>query len=336
MVCQTAKKRECRLAHRKEYFEKVLRDARVLDNRMNGVRRNDNLVGQNGKRWSGGCWVTCCICGDECGYKNPGLIRKRNNLFYCRKHLFQYRQGKGENNHNWKEKVECRCFICDKFLGMRIPSYMKKRDGVIVCHHHTRLRYWFMKMKSANNFNDHWVGFEEDRIMLAKNAGNAIRNMQNAKAASYRMAVHYVAMHDTHRAALIQEIKSKYPHEKSPVDKWIEDCFAPLLAIGGDPVHLIRGIKDGLTIKQYLVAPHAMLLNFQKKTKYVNGATSTSTAIPAEPPVTLTKEEQIKALKNRCTAMELELKRLRPFEGRCAILEKQLRRLQSIVEKVNV
>jgi hypothetical protein len=190
--------------------------------------------------------------------------------------------------------------------------------------------------------------FEQERELLVRHSHSAIKSVRLAKSAAFRMASRYIAMQKTDRQWLLNMIKSSYPGESDPIDKWIEQSFAPLMLLlpGENPFELIKAVKDGMPLNKYLSQTPALFLagkrsrDLEKKASQVQS----EVPVPAEPADDLSTEESIKQWKLRAKALELratalqeqvrELTSLRASDQRrIALLESSVSKLNKLLTK---
>src|SRR5688572_14548114 len=77
-----------------------------------------------------------------------------------------------------------------------------------------------------------------------------MRSAERAKEAAHGMALDLTEMIKDHNEELRQNVGAF-----NRFDNWIEDNFAPFIAMGGDPHELIWAVSRGMTLEEYKARP---------------------------------------------------------------------------------
>jgi len=178
---------------------------------------------------------------------------------------------------------------------------------------------------------------------MERHADGVVREGEKLKRWAWRAARQYLWLMENAHEWMLRMIRSEYPDDGEPVDRWLRGHFAPVELLGDRVDDVIDAVRGGMSERQFVAELAGLWLIKQKsrtasKRRKAVEVLAERTIVPP-PAGEESTEAQLATWKLRAEQQNAVVRRqaaeLRSLRQRMGRLEKELRRLRLIVKRVD-
>ena len=191
-----------------------------------------------------------------------------------------------------------------------------------------------MKNKRTR-FDDHQKAFYKEEQLMKRQAGLAASNVEWAKRHAHRAAVAFIEMQKSDPNRLMQLIRDTVGPGEDPVNRFIEQTFAPIAFLDEDFSELVTAVYEGMTEEDYLKQSPTCFVG-SKRARSRSNTPAPGEKLPPKPLDDMSLEDKIDHWQTRALAAEQDLreltKRVRELEAEAKKLRNQNKKLHRLVK----
>jgi len=165
-------------------------------------------------------------------------------------------------------------------------------------------------MNKTKRFDDHQKKFYDEERLMKRSAELAAHNVGSAKRHAHRAALAFIEMQRSGANRLMQIIREAVGPGDAPVNRFIEQTFAPIAFIDEGFEELVTAVYEGMTEDDYLKQSPTCFVG-SKRARSRSQLAKPGEVLPSKPMDDMTIEEQAGHWRTRALAAEQDIRTLK-------------------------